>query len=72
MLFTPRPLGPIYDIAYQSQSPLRTLLEGITNRAALDLIKFLSRRIHRTSVMLILTYRDDELRKEHPLRLLLG
>ena len=82
-LFTPRPLGPLYDIASQTQSPLRTLLEGETNRATLfaavlddlsqsgsrptivviedmhwadeatlDLIKFLSRRIHRTSAML--------------------
>lgn len=103
-LFTPRPLGPLYDIAYQTDSsPLRKLLEGETSRATLfaavlddlsqpdsrstivviedlhwadeatlDLIKFLSRRIHRTSVMLILTYRDDELPKEHPLRFVLG
>jgi DNA-binding CsgD family transcriptional regulator/tetratricopeptide (TPR) repeat protein len=103
-LFTPRPLGPLYDIAYQTDSsPLRTLLEGEVNRATLfaavlddlsqpgsrpaivviedihwadeatlDLVKFLSRRIHRTSVLLILTYRDDELGKDHPLRLVLG
>ena len=103
-LFTPRPLGPLYDIAYQTDSsPLRKLLQEETNRATLfaavlddlsqpdsqptvvviedmhwadeatlDLIKFLSRRIHRTSVMLILTYRDDELPKEHPLRFVLG
>ena len=30
-LFTPRPLGPLYDIAYQSDSsPLRTLLDAAT------------------------------------------
>ena len=101
-LFTPRPLGPLYDIAPQLQTPLRALLDGEVNRATLfatvldeltrhaaptimviedihwadeatlDLVKFLARRIHRTSALLILTYRDDELTKDHPLRLVLG
>ncbi len=101
-LFTPRPLGPLYDIAPQLQTPLRALLDGEVNRAALfatvldeltrhpaptivviedihwadeatlDLVKFVARRIHRTSALLILTYRDDELTKDHPLRLVLG
>src|SRR6185437_1988063 len=34
-LFTPRPLGPLYDIALQLQTPLRALLDGEVNRAAL-------------------------------------
>lgn len=34
-LFTPRPLGPLYDIAQQTRAPLRALLDGETNRAAL-------------------------------------
>lgn len=99
-LFTPRPLGPLYDIAQQTGSSLRVLLEGEANRAALfaallddisgsptilviedihwadeatlDLIKYLARRVHRTATLLILTYRDDELINDHPLRLLLG
>ncbi len=101
-LFTPRPLGPLYDIALQLQTPLRALLDGEASRATLfatmldeltqqaaptilviedihwadeatlDLVKFLARRIHRTSALLILTYRDDELTKDHPLRLVLG
>jgi DNA-binding CsgD family transcriptional regulator/tetratricopeptide (TPR) repeat protein len=101
-LFTPRPLGPLYDIARQTQTPLRTLLDGEAKRATLfaavldeltpgpaptilvvedihwadeatlDLIKFLARRIYRTSSLLILTYRDDELTRDHPLRLVLG
>ena len=101
-LFTPRPLGPLYDIAQQASASLRTLLAGDVNRAALfaavldelthdpsptvvviedihwadeatlDLIKFLARRIARTSALLILTYRDDELGKDHPLRFVLG
>ena len=99
-LFTPRPLGPLYDIAQQTPSPLRALLDGEANRAALfaavldelaqssailviedihwadeatlDFIKYLARRIHQTATLLILTYRDDELMKDHPLRLVLG
>ncbi len=99
-LFTPRPLGPLYDIAQQTQSPLRALLEGEANRAVLfaavldelketpailiiedvhwadeatlDLLKYLARRISRTSSLLILTFRDDEIARYHPFRLVLG
>ncbi len=89
-LFTPRPLGPLYDIAYQVNSDLITKLTGQADRAGifssflkylqrgsnlkivviedihwadeatLDLIKFLTRRINRSKVMLILSYRDEE------------
>src|SRR5262245_16640516 len=34
-LFTPRPLGPLYDIAAQMQSDLRRLLAAQANRAVL-------------------------------------
>jgi predicted ATPase len=99
-LFTPRPLGPLYDIAQQTSSPLRALLDGETKRstlfatlldvlargptvlviedihwadeATLDLIKYLARRIHRLPALLTLTYREDELASDHPLRLVLG
>ncbi|HBH89140.1 MAG TPA: LuxR family transcriptional regulator, partial [Hyphomonadaceae bacterium] len=40
--------------------------------ATLDLLKFLSRRISTLPVMLILTFRDDEVGLEHPLTQLLG
>jgi DNA-binding CsgD family transcriptional regulator len=101
-LFTPRPLGPLYDIARQAPEPLRQLLEREMSRpelfaamldelargplptvlviedihwadeATLDLIKFLGRRAHRVPACLILTFRDDELGGDHPLRLVLG
>jgi DNA-binding CsgD family transcriptional regulator/tetratricopeptide (TPR) repeat protein len=99
-LFTPRPLGPLYDIAQQAQTPLRAALEATANRATLfaavlteltqtptivviedihwadeatlDLIKYLARRIHQMPALLILTYRDDDLGRDHPLRLVLG
>ena len=99
-LFTPRPLGPLHDIAMQLEGQLPTLLNSNADRqaifsaclvelqnrptivvfedvhwadeATLDLIKFLGRRIQRTPSLFILTYRDDELSAEHPLRLVLG
>ncbi|HEY6121534.1 MAG TPA: AAA family ATPase, partial [Pyrinomonadaceae bacterium] len=101
-LFTPRPLGPLHDIAQQTQGELRTLLEEEAPRASifakaleelgkrngpsitviedvhwadeatLDLLKFLGRRINRINSMLVVTYRDDEVGAEHPLRRVLG
>ena len=99
-LFTPRPLGPLYDIAQQTVSPLRALLDGEArsatifaavldvlvqspyilviedihwaDEATLDFIKYLARRIQRTTTLLILTYRDDEISHDHPLRRVLG
>src|SRR5215217_1150590 len=101
-LFTPRPLGPLYDIAHQTQGNLLELLEAEAPRASifsavldelesgrgpviaviedvhwadeatLDLLKFLGRRINRINSLLIVTYRDDEVGAEHPLRLVLG
>ena len=99
-LFTPRPLGPLHDIAMQLEGQLPTLLHSDADRqaifsaclvelqnrstivvfedvhwadeATLDLVKFLGRRIQRTTSLFILTYRDDELGAGHPLRLALG
>ena len=101
-LFTPSPLGPLYDIARQIGGKLQAELEGEVCRAAvfstmldqlrdpaaptllvfedihwadeatIDLIKFLTRRMVQTNALLILTYRDDELGAQHPLRMLLG
>lgn len=101
-LFTPRPLGPLHDIARQVKGHLLTLFDQQAPRASifaaaldemeksqatsitviedvhwadeatLDLLKFLSRRINRINSMLIVTYRDDEVGADHPLRLVLG
>jgi DNA-binding CsgD family transcriptional regulator len=101
-LFTPSPLGPLYDIARQIGGKLQAELDREICRAAvfstmldqlldpaeptllvfedihwadeatIDLIKFLTRRMVQTSSLLILTYRDDELGAQHPLRMLLG
>ena len=99
-LFTPRPLGPLHDMAMQTQGNLPALLNANANRttifsavlselqgcptiavfedvhwadeATLDLLRFLGRRSARTSALLVMTYRDDELGLRHPLRSVLG
>jgi AAA ATPase domain len=40
--------------------------------ASLDLVRFLARRIDDLALLLIITYRDDEVGPTHPLRLILG
>jgi len=42
------------------------------DEATLDLLNYLGRRIHRTRVMLAVTYRDDEIGARHPLRCVFG
>jgi len=100
-LFSPRPLGPLYDIAPALDPALPSLIArggdrselfaavlgslhsaGVTlliiedvhwaDAATLDFIKFVARRIPRASVLLVITFRDDELDAQHPLRLVLG
>jgi DNA-binding CsgD family transcriptional regulator len=98
--FTPRPLGPLIDIAHQLRGRVLELVESAAPRpslfsafldvlsevptivvfedihwadeATLDLVKFLGRRIHRVPALLMLSYRNDELAANHPLRLVLG
>lgn len=42
------------------------------DEATLDFVRFIGRRIQRTSAVFIVTYRDDELPATHPVRLALG
>jgi predicted ATPase len=101
-LFTPRPLGPLYDIAMQKLPNLLDLLNSGANwlaaalallkalldhpavtivvfedihwadEATLDLLKYLGRRVEQTHTLFILTYREDEVGNQHPLRKTLG
>lgn len=101
-LFTPRPLGPLYDMALESLPDLYELLNSGANwltiatalmkalqnktspwiivfedthwadEATLDLLRFLGRRIRQVHALLILTYRDNEVHRQHPLRSVLG
>jgi DNA-binding CsgD family transcriptional regulator/tetratricopeptide (TPR) repeat protein len=40
--------------------------------ASLDVLKYVGRRVERTRVLLLVTYRDDEVTADHPLRFALG
>jgi predicted ATPase len=101
-LSTPRPLGPLFDIAAQlggeladagrRNAPREDLfatlrselarLAGLTvlviedvhwaDESTLDLLRFLGRRMRDIPVLLIVTYRDDGLAPNDPLRVVLG
>jgi DNA-binding CsgD family transcriptional regulator/tetratricopeptide (TPR) repeat protein len=100
-LLTPRPLGPLFDIAAQTGGQLAELcgrgaaadqlfgaflaeldtptaltvavIEDVhwADQATIDLLRFAGRRLSRMKALVLVTYRDDELRDD-PLRLLLG
>ncbi len=64
----------ILDRLRKSLKPVLLVIEDLhwADDATLDLIKYLSRRIDRVKVLLIVTYRDDEVAGRPALRLLLG
>ncbi len=54
--------------------PTLAILEDVhwADEATLDLLRFLGRRLGRTSALVVATYRDDEVGRQHPLRSVLG
>jgi class 3 adenylate cyclase/tetratricopeptide (TPR) repeat protein len=100
-LFTPRPLGPLVDVAEATggellhvvdegakpqavaaalirelavRGPTVLVLEDLhwSDEATLDVIALLGRKIETVPALAVLTYRDDELDRRHPLRIVLG
>ena len=100
-LFTPRPLGPLVDVAEATggellhvvdegakpqavaaalirelavRGPTVLLLEDLhwADEATLDVIALVGRKIQTVPALVVLTYRDDELERRHPLRVVLG
>ena len=99
-LFTPRPLGPLLDVArvaggelehlaergavpYEvtralmaeiSTHPTVLVLEDVhwVDEATLDVLRMLTRDVGGAPVLAILSYRDDEIDRTHPLRIVLG
>ncbi len=99
---TPRPLGPLLEIAPSLSAELAEMLARETSRfevfrglvttlstsrksrvvviedihwadeATLDLIRFVGRRMESLNALVLLSYRDDELHREHPLHVVLG
>ena len=101
-LFTPRPLGPLFDLAAQLGGELLDLCRARAGReelfaallrqvsepgtldvmvvedihwadeATVDMLRFVGRRIKNAGVLLIATYREEDLTAGDPLRAALG
>jgi DNA-binding CsgD family transcriptional regulator/tetratricopeptide (TPR) repeat protein len=100
-LFTPRPLGPLLDIAETTHGQLEELVKGAArphevasalmdelrtrsptilvledvhaaDEATLDVLRLLARRVDTVPAFVLASYRDDELDRGHPLRIVLG
>ena len=100
-LLTPRPLGPLFDIAAITGGELEALVSGSArphqvvaalvrelvedaptvvvledmhwaDGATLDALRLLGRRIDAVPALVAVSYRDDELDRMHPLRMVLG
>jgi DNA-binding CsgD family transcriptional regulator/tetratricopeptide (TPR) repeat protein len=100
-LFTPRPLGPLVELAQSANrglarqvasggkafdvaatllaelrraGPTVMVIEDVhwADEATLDVARLLARRIDTVPVLLVLSYRDDELHRAHPLRVVVG
>jgi DNA-binding CsgD family transcriptional regulator/tetratricopeptide (TPR) repeat protein len=99
-LFTPRPLGPVLDLAgvvggelaacaargarpwevaaallrELAAGPSVLVLEDVhwADEATLDVIRLVGRRVTEVPMLLVLSWRDDELDRAHPLRIVLG
>ena len=54
--------------------PTLVVIEDVhwADEATFDLLRFLARRIGASNALLLVTYRDDEIGPEHPLRLVIG
>ncbi|MGH2549550.1 MAG: ATP-binding protein [Thermomicrobiales bacterium] len=102
ILSTPRPLGPLLDIAMSVGGEFDRLVNSGIDRdqlfreiagelsngalpvvaivedahwadeATIDLLRFLGRRLESWQVLILISYRDDEIGPDHPLRTLLG
>src|SRR4051794_2655714 len=98
-MFTPRPLGPFFEIGEAVNGDLQELvsseakphevtaalvaelarpavvvLEDLhwADEATLDVVRLLARRVEAVPALVLASFRDDELDRAHPLRLVLG
>ena len=58
----------------EARSPTILVLEDVhaADEATLDVLRLVCRRVEAAPVLIIATYRDDELDRAHPLRIVLG
>ena len=61
-------------LAELQRQPSIVVVEDIhwADEATLDVLRYVSRRLGRTSILLLLTYRADEVQPTHPLRTFVG
>jgi DNA-binding CsgD family transcriptional regulator/tetratricopeptide (TPR) repeat protein len=87
-LTAPTPLGPFLDIGIDPGEPRTVagavlerlrhpavlVLEDLhwADQATLDVLRVLGRRIDSSPSLVVATYRDDEVERDHPLRVVLG
>lgn len=100
-LFTPRPLGPLLDIARATggelqnrvdaggkphdvmtalidelewPAPTVVVIEDVhwADKATLDVVRLVARRMDGVPVLFVVSYREEELHRGHPLRIVLG
>src|SRR5215216_4816150 len=99
-LFTPRPLGPVDDVAEQAGGELLDLVARGTkpfelgmsllrelgarpsvlvledlhwaDEASLDVLRLVARRVETVPALILASYRDDDLGRDHPFRTVLG
>ena len=66
--------GATIDYLAGGTAPTILIIEDAhwADEATLDLIKFIGRRIQRLRVLLVVSYRDDEVGPRHPLRSVIG
>ena len=62
------------EVLSSSRSPVIAVVEDAhwADEATLDLLRFVGRRLAGTGGLLVVTYRDDELSADHPLRTAIG
>ncbi len=60
--------------ALRASAPTVLVLEDMhwADEASLDVVRLLARRIDQVAVLLVVSYRDDQLGRSHPLRVVLG
>src|SRR2546430_11356156 len=58
----------------RARSPTVLVLEDVhgADEATLDVLRLLARRVETVPALVLVSYRDDELDRSHPLRVLLG
>lgn len=81
----PTPLGPFLDLGLEPGDPRAVataalarggsvVLEDVhwADGASLDVLRVIGRRVDGSDLFVVATYRDDEVTREHPLRVVLG